>query len=88
MCLAGGGGIFTGSETAFDSCLADGGGIATCGEAALDSLRGSKLNGLMSGRFTLSLEKEAPRTPQGLSAMSSSSSGLTQAFPFRILSSL
>lgn len=104
MCLAGGGGIATCGRSlsrcfAGWGGIVDGGGslsicpcrgeVATGGRCVFRSLDGFKLTGRISGRFNLSAGMEDPSKPKwGRSAVYSSSSGLTQAFPFRNLSSL
>lgn len=71
----------------FSMCLGDG-ETATRGGYAFPSHDESKFTGRISGRFSLSAGMDVPSKPKwGRSSDCSSSSGLTQAFPFRNLSS-
>lgn len=71
------------------TCFAGGGGIKVAGGDTFVSLDGdSGIIGLISGRCDVSLGREAPSNPNGLSSVISSYSGFTWAFPFRILSKI
>lgn len=76
--------FFSWKNFSLSTCFAGGGGIKGGTVSSRDG--DSRVKGLIRGRCKVSVGMEIPCNPKGLPCALSSSSGLTSAFPFRILS--